>query len=151
MPARNSSQKPVENAATQRIDKWLWFARLVKTRTMASRLVSSGKIRINREKIDKPSQNVKELDVITARIGRRILVLKVLDTGQRRGPSAEALALYEDITPPDEALRKVTGPGQKKLKIGALSSGRVAERRQGSGRPTKRDRRKIDRFRDNEN
>ncbi len=150
MTTHRSSQTHAQGGSGQRIDKWLWFARLVKTRTLGTRLVSTGKIRINREKVDKPSQHVKAEDIITARIGRRILVLKVLDTGTRRGPSAEALMLYEDLTPPEPALKKAIGPRQKRQRIGDVTAGKVAERAQGSGRPTKRERRQLDRLREND-
>ena len=139
------------NRPTQRIDKWLWFARLVKTRTLGTRLVTTGKIRINSDKIDKPAQTVKQDDVITARIGRRVMVLKVVDTGLRRGPAPEAQSLYEDLTPPEPAFRTASPAALKPGKIGAMHSGKVAEREPGSGRPSKRERRQLNKLREDEN
>lgn len=116
----------------QRLDRWLWFARIVKTRTLAARLVSNGKIRINRERVTRQSRLVREGDVITAAIQERVLVLKVLLPGQRRGPAVEAQMLYDDISPP-------APPRAKRLNFTAAA----ALRDKGSGRPTKRDRRRI--------
>lgn len=86
--------------AVQRLDKWLWFARLVKTRTLAAELVAAGKVRINRERATKPSRPIHAGDVITAAIHGRVRVLRVLAAGTRRGPAAEARELYEDMSPP---------------------------------------------------
>ena len=151
MTGRASSVAGANDQQSQRIDKWLWFARFVKTRTLGTRLVTTGKIRLNRVKIDKPAQAVKIGDVITARIGRRIMVIKVVDTGIRRGPAAEAARLYEDLTPADPGFRKVSGPGQKSFKKTPLSAGKVGARLPGSGRPTKRERRQLNKLRENEN
>lgn len=122
----------MEGTARQRIDKWLFFARVVKSRSLAAKLVQAGKVRLNREKIDQAAQNVKPGDVLTISLDRRILVLKILSAGTRRGPFEEARALYEDLSPPPEARAAEPSP--------------VAERDPGAGRPTKRERRAIDRF-----
>jgi len=123
----------VEQPGRQRIDKWLFFARIIKSRTLAGKFVSSGNVRVNREKIDQASFLVKPADVLTISLERRILVLKILGCGSRRGPAPEAQLLFEDITPkPTEASKAETV---------------LAEREPGSGRPTKRDRRKTDQFR----
>lgn len=95
-----------EPGRTQRIDKWLWHARFLKTRGLASRLVSDGKVRVNREKIAKPSHAVRPGDVITATIAGRVRVARVLGIGERRGPPSEACTLYQDLlaeTPGDAA------------------------------------------------
>jgi ribosome-associated heat shock protein Hsp15 len=84
---------------TQRIDKWLWFARIVKSRTLAAQLVQDGKVRINRAKIAKPAQTVRADDVLTIVLRGHIQVLKVLAPGLRRGPPAEARRLYELLSP----------------------------------------------------
>lgn len=120
---------------TQRLDKWLWYARQLKTRTLATRLVGDGKVRVNREKTDKPSQAVRAGDVITFTVNRRIRVLKVLAPGHRRGPASEAQMLYEDITP-----QEAPPPPGGLMGLGKPPS---AQRR---GRPTKRDRRQIDKL-----
>jgi ribosome-associated heat shock protein Hsp15 len=85
---------------SQRIDKWLWFARVVKTRSLATTLVSRGAVRVNRQKISKPSHPVAPGDILTLAIGGRIRVLKVLAAGTRRGPVAEARLLHEDLSAP---------------------------------------------------
>ena len=82
------------------MDKWLWFARVAKTRTLASNFVSSGKVRVNKIKIEKPGSVVKVGDVITIAAHSRIRVLRVLAAGTRRGPATEAALLFEDISPP---------------------------------------------------
>jgi ribosome-associated heat shock protein Hsp15 len=81
----------------QRIDKWLWHGRFVKTRTLASRLVMSGMVRVNRERVLKPSHLVRAGDVITAALHGRVRVVKILAISGRRGAPAEAQALYEDV------------------------------------------------------
>lgn len=116
-------------SAKQRIDKWLFFVRIVKSRSLAAKLAAGGRVRVNRDKIDQASHQVKIGDVITVTLDRRIVIYKVVDLGERRGSAPEAQLLYEDITPaPVEAADSVHGA--------------VAEKREpGSGRPTKRDRR----------
>lgn len=121
----------------QRLDKWLWHARLVKSRTLASRLVIEGKVRVNREKVTKPAHSVKPGDVITAAVHARIRVLRILALGVRRGPASQAQALYDDLTPPMEPAGEAAG--------GAPAPAGVRER--GAGRPVKRERRQLDALR----
>jgi ribosome-associated heat shock protein Hsp15 len=121
--------------AVQRLDKWLWFARIVKSRTSAAQLVQDGKVRLNRVKVAKPAQTVRPDDVLTIVIRGNIQVLKVLAPGVRRGPVAEARQLYELLSPP-------VGP--------AAQPGASGERSRGAGRPSKRERRLIDRFTEHE-
>ena len=83
----------------QRIDKWLWFSRALKTRSQAAAAVAEGRIRVNGVRIDAPAKSVKAGDVITAALTGRLLVWKVLADGDRRGPAEEARALYEDLSP----------------------------------------------------
>ena len=141
--AGNRSEPGTDAAAissgTQRLDKWLWFARLIKTRSMATRLVAAGKVRVNRVKCDKPSQAIRADDVITAVIGPNVRVLRVLAPGKRRGPAPEAQALYEDLAPVERRSAKSKVPD-----LGIAIPGR---REPGAGRPTKRDRRLLDRLR----
>ena len=99
---RKDDETEVEAAETQRLDKWLWYARLVKSRTMASGLVSNGRVRVNRQRVDKPSHALRIGDVVTATVNRRIIVAKVLAPGLRRGPAVEARMLYEDLSPPPQ-------------------------------------------------
>ncbi|WP_127521148.1 RNA-binding S4 domain-containing protein [Mesorhizobium sp. Z1-4] len=88
----------------QRIDKWLYFARVVKTRTLATKLAQSGKVRINRQKTDNAARRVRPGDVLTISLRGRVLVLKLTAIGTRRGPASEAAALFEDLSPPRETL-----------------------------------------------
>jgi ribosome-associated heat shock protein Hsp15 len=122
----------------QRIDKWLFFARVVKSRSLAAKLAVSGRVRINRDKASQASDLVKPGDVLTITLDRRILVYKVLDAGSRRGPAEEARKLYEDMSPPPTP--KEDAPAD------AIAPLREA----GSGRPTKRERRDTDRLRGRE-
>lgn len=80
-----------------RIDKWLWHARFCKTRTIAQEKAAQGHIRINGQRIDKPSAAVRVGDVVTLPADGKIVTLKVLGLGVRRGPAPEAQALYEVI------------------------------------------------------
>lgn len=91
----------METAARQRIDKWLFCARAVKSRSLAAKLVQAGQVRVNRDKIDQAAHVVKPGDVLTIRLERRVLVWRVLQPGERRGPAEEARTLYEDLTPPE--------------------------------------------------
>jgi ribosome-associated heat shock protein Hsp15 len=81
----------------QRIDKWLWHARLVRTRGDAAELAGAGYVRINGARIVAPGRTVRSGDVITLALDRRVRVLKVTGFAQRRGPAGTAAALYEDI------------------------------------------------------
>jgi ribosome-associated heat shock protein Hsp15 len=82
-----------------RVDKWLWYARQIKSRSLAQKFVSDGCVRINREKIRTASKKVSAGDVLTLNLSHGIRVLKVVACGTRRGPFEEAKALYEDISP----------------------------------------------------
>ena len=123
---------------TVRVDKWLWYARFFKSRSLATRLVQARKVRINSVITKKASATVKIEDVLTFPQGRNIRVVRIQELGHRRGPATEARALYEDLAPPDK---------KKKMK----SENSVALRDAGSGRPTKAERRAIDRMRDSAN
>ena len=122
----------MDSAERQRLDKWLWFARVVKTRTLAARLVAEGAVRVNQVKMDAASKAVKSGDVLTIALEREVRVLKVLLPGASRRPYEEARLLYEDLTPP---------PAPKEITPAAPGL-----REPGSGRPTGRDRRVLDRL-----
>lgn len=110
----------------QRLDKWLWCARLVKTRTLAARLIEAGKIRINGERTPKVNRPVRPGDVvmgISAGAGQ-LFVVRVAGEAERRGPATAARTLYEDLTPVAPA------PASSVARSGP--------------RPTKRDRRRFD-------
>lgn len=127
-----------EPATTQRIDKWLFFARIVKSRSLAAKMVQAGRVRVNRDKISSAARAIRPGDVLTVSLERRVVVLKVLAAGERRGPYAEARLLYEDLTPP-EPPREAAPP--------AANAG---VREPGSGRPTKKQRRMLDNWRGGE-
>ncbi len=83
----------------QRLDKWLYCARLAKTRTGAARLIEEGKVRVNGVRALKPSRLVAPGNVVTAMPSGRLRVVRVVAAGTRRGPASAARALYEDLTP----------------------------------------------------
>ncbi|EAU41043.1 RNA-binding S4 [Fulvimarina pelagi HTCC2506] len=87
-------------ASSQRIDKWLVFARVVKTRSIAQQLVEAKKVRLNKEKIDNPARNVRVGDVLTISYSSRVHVFQVLGFAGRRGSPGDAQALYEDLNAP---------------------------------------------------
>ena len=78
-----------------RIDKWLWHARFCKTRGIAQEKAEAGRIRINGQRVQKASANVHVGDVMTLTAGGKVVALRVLGLGERRGPAAEARLLYE--------------------------------------------------------
>ena len=81
----------------QRLDKWLWHARLVKARTSAAALVASGHVRINGVRETSPGHAVKAGDVVTVGLDRAVRVLKIVGFAERRGDAASARVLYEDL------------------------------------------------------
>ena len=85
----------------QRLDKWLWFARVVKSRSLAAKLVSDGHVRINARRIESPAAPLKVGDVVTVALERNVRVLKVIAPGERRGPFTEAQLLFEELTEGD--------------------------------------------------
>jgi ribosome-associated heat shock protein Hsp15 len=119
-------------AGGQRIDKWLWHARMLRTRSLAARLVASGKVRCNGVRVAKASQLVAPGDVLTFALNERVRVLRIVALAERRGPFAEACALYEDLSP----RLADTPPGEAA----------PAQRPAGAGRPTKLERRRIGAF-----
>jgi ribosome-associated heat shock protein Hsp15 len=82
------------SSGSQRLDQWLWFARIVKSRTSAAQLVGNGKVRVNRMRVVKPSHPLRAGDVLTIALRGEVRVLEVLATGVRRGPATEARLLY---------------------------------------------------------
>ena len=112
--------------APLRLDKWLWFARFVKTRSLATKLIVDGRMRVNGAPTQKAHYTVK------------VRVIKVAALGSRRGPAPEAQMLYEDLDPPRQA-----APQQ-------AASAPFEERKPGAGRPTKRDGRRIAQLKSNE-
>src|SRR5271168_373140 len=94
------SDEPAGDTASpgrQRIDRWLWHARLVRTRSAAAALAAAGYVRVNGTRIDAPGRMVRLGDVITVALDRRVRVLKVLGFAERRGSARTALSLYENL------------------------------------------------------
>lgn len=83
-----------------RIDKWLWYARFLKTRSLAAALVEAGEVSVNEVVVTKTSQALKPGDVVTLHLGKRWRRVRVLALGERRGPAPEAQALYEEMAAP---------------------------------------------------
>ena len=124
-----------------RIDKWLWFSRLFKSRTLASKMCQSGRMRVNGTVIGKSKFSVVEGDVLTFPKGLDIRVIKILKLGERRGPAVEAVTLYEDLEPPENRKKRL------EVEKEDIRTAPVAERERGSGRPTKTERRAMDKLR----
>ena len=82
-----------------RLDKWLFHARMLKSRALAADLIAEGRIRVNGEPTAKPHRAVGAGDVLTFALHGRVRVLRILAPGERRGPAAEARALYDDLAP----------------------------------------------------
>ncbi len=119
-----------------RIDKWLWHARFFKSRSLAAAQCRARKVRINGSHCSKASATVQVGDVLTFPKAGEIKVVEIVAFGDRRGPASEAQLLYKDLTPPSEkaeaTVRVPVNPSREK----------------GMGRPTKTDRRALDRLRD---
>jgi ribosome-associated heat shock protein Hsp15 len=121
----------METRLSVRIDKWLWAARAFKTRSLAADACDGGKVDINGEAA-KPAKQVRGGDRVEITIGDGRRILNVVGLSERRGPATEARLLYEDLTPP--------APPR-------IRQARPPYREPGAGRPTKRERREIDRLR----
>ncbi|MFC2968133.1 RNA-binding S4 domain-containing protein [Acidimangrovimonas pyrenivorans] len=120
-PAQDAPGGPQGPRPTLRLDKWLWQARFYKTRSLATKSVQEGRIRVNAARVTKPAQAVGPGDTLTFAVGGRVRVVRILAIGLRRGPAPEAQALYEDLSPPALDAPASGGP-----------------------RPTKKDRRNLD-------
>jgi len=115
---------------TDRLDRSLWHARFFKTRSLAARIVSGGGVRVNGARTAKPAAAVGPGDVLTFAQARAIRVVRITALAARRGPAAEAQALYDDLDPPRER-----ADGQD-------------EAPRAGPRPTKKARRRLDDLRD---
>jgi ribosome-associated heat shock protein Hsp15 len=116
-----------------RIDKWLWAARLLKTRSLAADAVKGGRVQVDGQRV-KPSKEVAAGDRIEITIGQVRREIVVRGVAQRRGPASEAEQLYEE-TPASRAARELQA-AQRRL---AAPPGSDL-----GARPTKRDRRRLD-------
>ncbi len=88
----------------QRLDKWLWFARVVKTRSLAAKLVTDGHVRLNGSRIEASAHPVSPGDVLTIALERQVRVLRVLAPGLRRESYPEAKRLFEELTSPSASV-----------------------------------------------
>ncbi|MBL4599254.1 MAG: RNA-binding S4 domain-containing protein [Rhizobiaceae bacterium] len=120
------------NAAEQklRIDKWLWFARVAKTRTLAKKLVTNGKIRVDSNKISSASSLISCGQVLTITLERQILIYEIVELGTSRGPYIQAQLLYSDLSPKIDPVVK----DDKAFMDGTIAT---------EGRPDKRQRRQL--------
>ena len=116
-----------------RVDTWLWYARFYKSRSLSSKAILSGKVRVNSIKIIKPASKVKIKDVLTINHVKLVRVIEVQSLGARRGPASEAQKLYKDL------LGNATGASNIK---------NVSEKskKDTNKRPTKKDRRILDKI-----
>jgi ribosome-associated heat shock protein Hsp15 len=85
-------------AERQRLDKWIWFARVVRTRTLAARLIGEGHVRVNAQRIETPAKPVGPGDVLTIALEQQVRVLRIVAIAARRGGAQEARLLFEDLT-----------------------------------------------------
>ena len=118
---------------TIRLDIYLYFIRIFKSRSIATKFVSTNRLRISGQVTQKPHKMISIGDVLTMTINHNIKILKVLDIPNRRGPYSEAINFYEDITPIESI------PLKESVKPDIKFVERV-------GRPTKRERRQTDRL-----
>ena len=126
----------------QRLDLWLWYARVTKSRTLAQALIDKGKVRVNRERITKSAQTLRPGDIVTISLGPRVRILKVEGFATRRGSAPEAANLYVDLTPETDRIRAKIG--DEAVSVGpGLADTPQAVRDLGTGRPTKRERRAL--------
>ena len=99
-----------------RIDKWLWYARFFKSRSLASQVCAAGKVRVNKIRVLKAHATVRTGDVLTFPQAKLIRVVKILALGHRRGPAPEARLLYKDLAPieakPQEVHSRLRGMGR---------------------------------------
>ena len=118
---------------TIRLDIYLYYIRIFKSRSIATKFVSTNRLRISGQVTQKPHKMISIGDVLTISINDNIKILKVLDIPNRRGPYSESLNFYEDITPIENI------PKKESIKLDMKFVERV-------GRPTKRERRQTDRL-----
>lgn len=117
------------SAEKLRLDKWLWYARFFRSRSLAAGIVTAGKVRINGNATVKRAATVGAGDVLTFAQGDHIRVIRIDAVGTRRGPACEAQGLYTDLSPP------MPHPRNDAPENPAF---------EGKGRPSKKDRRILD-------
>lgn len=122
-----------------RLDKWLWAARFYKTRSLAAEAIEGGKVQVNGERV-KRAKSLQAGDEVRIRLGPYEHQIVVRQLSERRGPASEAARLYEE-TPASKAAREAMA-----LQLKSLHAAFAPER----GRPTKKDRRQINRLKGRE-
>ncbi|MEQ8656944.1 MAG: RNA-binding S4 domain-containing protein [Hyphomicrobiales bacterium] len=138
MATANTSEE--SNADKLRLDRWLFFSRLVKSRSLAAKMIENGQVRVNGEKTHQAKRAVGPGDVLTVALPHpgadAVKIIKLVACGTRRGPAAEAQTLYEDLTPPPPpkedrdliASRRAPSPGRRPTKH---ERGRLQELKRG--------------------
>ena len=121
----------IDGASSLRVDRWLWAARFFKTRSLAAAACAGGKVDVNGDAA-KPSKLVRAGDLVRVTVSGGARIARVTVLSDTRGSAEVARALYEDLTPPRPP---------------RLRSAPAAWRPPGAGRPTKRERRAVDRLR----
>jgi ribosome-associated heat shock protein Hsp15 len=126
-----------DDNSSVRIDKWLWAARFFKTRSGAQQAIEGGKVKLNGERT-KPAKDLKPGDELAIHIGAYEWTVKVAQLSAQRGPATVARTLYEES---EESREKRSLEVEKRRRFHEPASAR-------KGRPTKRDRRDLERFQD---
>ncbi|MBM3341723.1 MAG: RNA-binding S4 domain-containing protein [Betaproteobacteria bacterium] len=121
-----------------RIDKWLWAARFYKTRSLAQQAVEAGRVKLNGERV-KPAKELRVGDTLDLRIATQDWTINIRALSDKRGPAAVAQTLYEETE--ESRARRIAQLLMRKLSV------EPAHDRQGHGRPTKRERRQLERWR----
>ena len=116
-----------------RLDTWLWYARFYKSRSLSSKAILSGKLRLNSNKIIKPASKVKINDVLTINHINMVRIIQVQSLGSRRGPASEAQTLYYDLSEDIKDVSNIKHVSEKSKK-------------ETNKRPTKKDRRILDKI-----
>jgi len=132
----SKSPTVTSNSAKFRIDKWLWAARFFKTRAIAVDAVESGKVLVNDTRV-KPAKAIAMGDILSIRLGPYLFEVEVLALSDKRGPAVQAQTLYRE-----------TEEGRVKREALAAEIKAQPNPFELKGRPTKRDRRDIERFKD---
>ena len=135
MSGGQATEAAMEEAFELRLDKWLWVARFFKTRSLASKIISGGRLRVNGDVMAKPHRQARLGMVLTFPQGNAIRVIRIKALTEHRRPAVEAVLLYDDLDPP-----------QPKADRDKPAIKQSVSRDPGSGRPTKKDRRAIDRL-----
>jgi ribosome-associated heat shock protein Hsp15 len=129
------ANQPDTDTSKMRIDKWLWAARFFKTRSLAIEALDSGKVLVDEARV-KPAKAIDVGNLLAIRLGPYTFVVEVLGLSDKRGPAPQAQKLYRE-TP--ESIKK-------REEMAFMRKAQAQEVQRGEGRPTKKDRREIERF-----